>query len=391
MDVLVLMNHSRHYDHGQALQPEHQKKLRLENKALQERLAKLEQKFSFMEEMLVVKDQELATLQNFVTGANKSDTHFTGVQVQRDLTIKKFGDLRRILAGDPCPRCDEGKYQIKRGIEVGHIFILGTKYSEAMKAVYLDSNGKENLMGKAMFLNEDGYAYFTQYYAEMFNFESSDKKSIYLYKTEISSTLSKVALKEFASSKVLEEEKLGILAQAASVLHWHSSHQYCSSCGKPTTIKKAGWRRDCSFCGREHFPRVDSVVIMLVTYGDYCLLGRGIHFKEGRYSCLAGYVESGETLEDAALRELYEEAGVFGHEVNYMLSQPWPFPSTLMVGMHVVAKAQELKLDYNELSDAKWVHKKDIKAILEGDESFDFTVPNKIAIARNLLEIWVSK
>ena len=91
-------------------------------------------------------DQELASLQNFVTGANKTDTHFTGVQIQRDLAIKKFGDLRRILAGDPCSRCDEGKYQIKRGIEVGHIFILGTKYSEAMKAVYLDSNGKENLM-----------------------------------------------------------------------------------------------------------------------------------------------------------------------------------------------------------------------------------------------------
>ena len=91
-------------------------------------------------------DQELASLQNFVTGANKADTHFTGVQIQRDLVIKKFGDLRRILAGDPCSRCDEGKYQIKRGIEVGHIFILGTKYSEAMKAVYLDSNGKENLM-----------------------------------------------------------------------------------------------------------------------------------------------------------------------------------------------------------------------------------------------------
>ena len=91
-------------------------------------------------------DQELASLQNFVTGANKADTHFTGVQIQRDLVIKKFGDFRRILAGDSCSRCDEGKYQIKRGIEVGHIFILGTKYSEAMKAVYLDSNGKENLM-----------------------------------------------------------------------------------------------------------------------------------------------------------------------------------------------------------------------------------------------------
>jgi prolyl-tRNA synthetase len=91
-------------------------------------------------------DQEVATLENFVTGANKADTHFTGVQVERDLKISKFGDLRRILADDPCPRCDEGKYQVKRGIEVGHIFILGTKYSEAMKAVYLDNNGKEKPM-----------------------------------------------------------------------------------------------------------------------------------------------------------------------------------------------------------------------------------------------------
>lgn len=91
-------------------------------------------------------DQEVATLENFVTGANKADTHFTGVQTQRDLKIQKFGDLRRIQSGDPCPRCDDGKYQVKRGIEVGHIFILGTKYSEAMHALYLDSNGKENPM-----------------------------------------------------------------------------------------------------------------------------------------------------------------------------------------------------------------------------------------------------
>jgi NAD+ diphosphatase len=129
---------------------------------------------------------------------------------------------------------------------------------------------------------------------------------------------------------------------------------------------------------------------MLVTYEDYCLIGRGVNFPENRYSCLAGYVESGETLEDASRRELYEEAGVIGLDVNYVLSQPWPFPSTLMVGMHVIAQAQELTLDYNELSDAKWVHKNDIKSILEGDESFGFSVPSKIAIARNLLELWVS-
>ena len=209
-------------------------------------------------------------------------------------------------------------------------------------------------------------------------------------KNDLPQSLSKIALREFVGLDYIPEERLGIIAQAAAVLHWHNSHKFCSSCGKSTFIKKAGWRRDCLSCKREHFPRVDSVVIMLVTYGDYCLLGRGINFKEGRYSCLAGYVESGETLEDAAKRELYEEAGVRGLETNYILSQPWPFPSTLMVGMHVVAKDQELSLDYNELADAKWVHKKDIKALLEGSESFDFTVPDKIAIARNLLEIWVA-
>lgn len=210
-------------------------------------------------------------------------------------------------------------------------------------------------------------------------------------KSQIPQNLSKIALKEFTSLDYISEDRLGIIAQAAAVLHWHNSHKFCSYCGLPTIIKKAGWRRDCLSCKREHFPRVDSVVIMLVTYGDYCLIGRGVNFKEGRYSCLAGYVESGETLEDAARRELYEEAGVRGLDVKYMLSQPWPFPSTLMVGMHVIAQGQELTLDYNELEDAKWVHKNDIKAILEGNDSFGFTVPDKIAIARNLLEIWVGQ
>lgn len=209
-------------------------------------------------------------------------------------------------------------------------------------------------------------------------------------KNDLPQSLSKIALREFVHLDYITEERLGIIAQGAAVLHWHNAHKFCSSCGNPTFIKKAGWRRDCLSCKKEHFPRVDSVVIMLVTYGEYCLLGRGINFKEGRYSCLAGYVESGETLEDAARRELYEEAGVRGLEANYMLSQPWPFPSTLMVGMHVVAKDQELTLDTHELADAKWVHKKDIKALLEGTKSFDFSVPDKIAIARNLLEIWVA-
>ncbi len=210
-------------------------------------------------------------------------------------------------------------------------------------------------------------------------------------KKEVNKNLSKIPLRDFVNFDFIDESILGVLAQASSVLNWHDSHKFCSSCGQNTSIVHAGWRRDCNSCKKEHFPRVDSVVIMLVVFNDYCLIGRGVNFKVNRYSCLAGYVESGETLEDAARRELYEEVGIIGHKVEYMLSQPWPFPSTLMVGMRVEAKNQKLELDFNEISDAKWVHKNDIKAILNGDKSFGISIPDKIAIARNLLEIWVDE
>ncbi len=152
-----------------------------------------------------------------------------------------------------------------------------------------------------------------------------------------------------------------------------------------------GWRRDCVICKKEHFPRVDSAVIMLVTFGEYCLLGRGVSFKEGRYSCLAGYVESGETFEGAAKRELFEEAGIEGYDVEYLFSQPWPFPSTLMVGMRMKAKTQELTLDKNEIADAIWVHKDEVRAVLNGKDDSVFSIPLKIAIARNILEVWVEE
>jgi len=196
-------------------------------------------------------------------------------------------------------------------------------------------------------------------------------------------------LREFSSSSFLEEEKLGIIAQASAVLNWHENHAYCSFCGAKTDVTHAGWRRDCPNCKRQHFPKVDPVVIMLVTFNDYCLVGRGVNFQQNRYSCLAGYMESGESIEDASKRELFEEAGVVGYDVEYMISQPWPFPYTLMIGVHVKAKSQELSIDTHEIEDAKWVHKDDIRAILNGDESFGFSLPGKIAVARNLLESWV--
>lgn len=210
-------------------------------------------------------------------------------------------------------------------------------------------------------------------------------------KLNLEDNLKKISLRNFITLDFLDENKFGILAQAASVLNWHESHQFCSSCGKETKSVRGGWRRDCLICKKEHFPRVDSVVIMLVTFGEYCLIGRGVNFKEGRYSCLAGYVESGETLEDAAKRELFEEAGIDSFDVEYLMSQPWPFPSTLMIGMRMKAKSQKLKIDEHEIADAIWVHKDVIREVLENKGKHSFSLPDKIAIARNLLEIWADE
>lgn len=199
-----------------------------------------------------------------------------------------------------------------------------------------------------------------------------------------------VNLRDYASKNIIPEEELGILAQAISVQNWHISHQFCSSCGEKSVMTHSGWRRDCPACKKEHFPRTDPVVIMLVTHGEYCLLGRGVHFLPNRFSCLAGYMESGESIEEASRRELFEEAGIIGEEVKYISSQPWPFPMTLMIGVHVKVKSKELKIDTSEIAEAKWVHKDDIKKILSGDESYGISTPKFIAIARNLLEWWVS-
>ena len=202
-------------------------------------------------------------------------------------------------------------------------------------------------------------------------------------------SLKQLPLREFTNSNYLQESMLGIVAQASAVINWHNLHKYCANCGNITQVAHSGWRRDCLTCKRQHFPKIDPVVIMLVTFGDYCLLGRGVNFQKDRYSCLAGYMESGESIEDAARRELFEEAGVIGEEVEYISSQPWPFPSTLMIGLHVRAKSQKLKIDNKEIADAKWVHKNIIKDILNDDKSHGFSFPPKIAIARNLLEYWI--
>lgn len=194
-------------------------------------------------------------------------------------------------------------------------------------------------------------------------------------------------LRVFAMTHMVSDEQMSIVAQAASVLKWHAAHLFCGACGAQTNMAYGGWRRDCCACGKQHFPRIDPVVIMLVTCADYCLLGAGKKNIQ-QYSCLAGFMEPGETIEDAAKRELFEEAGVLGREVYYMFSQSWPFPSSLMIAVHMPVAEMKLKINTSELSDARWVHKADVAALLKGSKDHDFNLPPRIAIAHTMLEHW---
>lgn len=206
-----------------------------------------------------------------------------------------------------------------------------------------------------------------------------------------SEALSLCAIREFTENNIALNDELGILAQALAALNWHRSHQYCSRCGGLTEFAFRGWRRDCPACQAQHFPRVDPVVIMLVTNGGECLLGCGKDFSNNRFSCLAGFVEPGETLEAAAARELFEEAGVVGSGAQYIVSQPWPYPFTMMMGMHIKTDQKELKIDTNELANAMWVSKADVRAVINGDTEKGFSLPGPVAVAHSLLQYWISQ
>ena len=176
---------------------------------------------------------------------------------------------------------------------------------------------------------------------------------------------------------------------AASIFNWHRKHGFCANCGEETHIAEAGWKRECPACETEHFPRVDPVAIMLAVKGDKCLMGRGTDWGERMYSCLAGFVEPGETMEQAAARELFEEAGVVAtNNAQYLFCQPWPFPSSLMIGMIVEVENEELTIDENELETARWFTKDEARQILEENHP-DVDAPADIAVAYHVLKSWV--
>ena len=198
-------------------------------------------------------------------------------------------------------------------------------------------------------------------------------------------------LRALATKKLLGRSALAVLAQAKSILHYHATHRFCARCGAATRSVAAGWRRDCPSCGARDFPRTDPVAIMLVVDGDNCLLGRARHFPDKMYSCLAGFVESGETLEEAVRREVMEEAGIVVGKVSYVASQPWPFPASLMFGCRARALSREITMDANELEDCRWFSRAEARAMIEERHAEEFFAPAKIAIARALLEQWLAE
>ena len=188
---------------------------------------------------------------------------------------------------------------------------------------------------------------------------------------------------------VLNPRDAELAATAKAIIGWHETHGFCARCGAASDVTQAGWQRVCPSCGGSHFPRTDPVVIMLITHGNRVLLGRSPGWPEGMYSCLAGFVEPGETIEAAVRREVWEEAGVRVGDVRYLSSQPWPFPASLMFGCHGIAETDEITIDPVEIEDALWASREDVMDALAGRRT-GLLPARKGAIAHFLLRNWLA-
>mgnify|MGYP005836211317 CR=1 FL=1 len=197
------------------------------------------------------------------------------------------------------------------------------------------------------------------------------------------------ALEPRSAAMLCPAEEAAIIAQARSLIDWHARHRFCAACGAPSTMRHGGQIRACPACGADHYPRVDPVAIMLVTDdAGRALLGRSARMPRGFVSALAGFVEPGESLEEAVRREVAEEAGVEVGAVRYLASQPWPFGSQLMLGCLARATATAIRIDRHELEDAFWASRAEVAAVLAGQGRF--SLPPRLAIARMLIEAWLA-
>jgi NAD+ diphosphatase len=196
-------------------------------------------------------------------------------------------------------------------------------------------------------------------------------------------------LRGMAMQGMIPPDQLAGIAMAKSLVSWHQRHGFCANCGTRTAMREGGWKRECPTCKTEHFPRTDPVVITLVASGDKCLLGRQKQFPAGMYSCLAGFVEAAETIEDAVRREVFEESGIRCTDVAYYMTQPWPYPSSLMIGCSARALNEEVVVDYTELEDARWFSRDEARLMLLRQHPDGLAGPHPFAIAHHLVSRWV--
>ena len=196
-------------------------------------------------------------------------------------------------------------------------------------------------------------------------------------------------LRSIAVQGLVEPEHLPPLAEAKALLAWHGRHRFCANCGAATNPVEGGWKRECPACKTEHFPRTDPVVIMLAVKGEHCLLGRSARFASSMWSCLAGFVEPGENIEEAVRREVHEEAGIVCGRVAYFASQPWPFPMSLMIGCHAEALTTDIKVDKAELEGARWFEREEVALMLLRRHPDGLGTPPPVAIAHHIIRAWL--
>lgn len=217
-------------------------------------------------------------------------------------------------------------------------------------------------------------------------FLGEDQQSALWFASHADAATEVEPLRGLMQQQALPREHLAILAQARSLVHWHETHGYCAKCGNKSVISDQGYRRHCPACEADHFPRTDPVVIMAIRHQGRILLGRQASWPPGMYSTLAGFLEPGETIEEAVSREVFEEAGLRINNVTYAASQPWPFPASLMIGVMAEAENAEIKIDHHELEDARWFEPADVQQMLDHTHPEGFVASHPYAIANYLIK-----
>ncbi len=281
---------------------------------------------------------------------------FTGNTLDRAEALRRDEAALALLAQHPASRLLPfvGLDPVLRGNDIGWVPLVGSPVESDLVLLGLDSTGVAHFAGAVP--AGDG--------------------------------LEGQAVNARSAAQMFGDSRAAIIGHARALLGWHAQHRFCARCGTSSHLVRGGAMRQCSnaACAAQHFPRVDPVVLMLVVDGDGCLLGRQAQFPQGMYSALAGFVEPGESIEEAVAREVAEEAGVAVTTVRYVASQPWPFVSSLMIGCIAEARTRDLTIDPHELEDARWFSRAEVADALRG--AGPLKVPPSIALAHTLLAHW---